>query len=117
MFFQVGQAHAEVNEASAQVAKAYDQIQLIIAELSSTASINNVDLDDLERRLSEAEAEINQAALQLRLESLKEHKAYQNKAIAEHKAEVEFLENEVENIRRIADALPIGCFKAQRLEV
>lgn len=94
-----------------------NEIKNIIQEIESLEVIKDDDLNDLDNRLAEAEAELNKSDLQFKLEVLKEQKTYQNKAIAEHTAAVEYLENEVDNIRKIAESLPNGCFKTQRLEV
>lgn len=59
---------------------------------------------------------MRRANLSERLDSLVELKNLQNQWIKNYQNEIGQLESEVGNIKLIADALPAGCFKRQRLE-
>lgn len=70
----------------------------------------------VESRLSAAEAEVSRANLTERLSDLDRVKNDQNQSIKSHQNEVSQLESEVNNIKLISEALPVGCFKQPRLE-
>lgn len=59
---------------------------------------------------------MRRANLSERLENLVELKSLQSQWIRNYQSEIVQLESEVANIKLIADALPPGCFKRQRLE-
>lgn len=71
----------------------------------------------LEKRLEDAEAEVNRANLTDRLADLDRVKNDQNLAIKKYQSEVSQLESDVINIRLIKESLPARCFKQPRLEV
>lgn len=56
------------------------------------------------------------AKLGVRLDTLVEMKNIQNQWIKNYQKEIDLLDEEVGNIKAIADALPAGCFKRTRLE-
>lgn len=70
----------------------------------------------LEKRLADAENEVTRANLDERLASLDEMKNLQNQWKKNYQSEIEQLENEISNIKLIAESLPDGCFKRARLE-
>jgi len=113
---KVGQAQSDSSESKNQVEKAINEVNAIMAELASLRDINVNDLDVLEKRLTAAEEEVRRANLSERLENLAELKSLQSQWIRNYQSEIVQLESEVANIRLIADALPPGCFKRQRLE-
>ena len=69
-----------------------------------------------DRRLSEAEQNLNVANLSMRMENLNEYKNYHNSLLKQHQTTILHLEQEVITIKAIADALPEDCFKRTRLE-
>lgn len=75
-----------------------------------------ISLHSLEKRLADAENDVTRANLDERLASLDEMKNLQNKWKKNYQYEIDQLENEVRNIKLIADSLPEGCFKRARLE-
>lgn len=66
--------------------------------------------------MSDAENEVTRANLDGRLASLDEMKNLQNQWKKNYQYEIDQLENEVSNIKFIAESLPDGCFKRARLE-
>lgn len=69
-----------------------------------------------EKRLADAENEVKRANLDDRLASLDEMKNLQNQWKKNYQYEIDQLENEISNIKLIAESLPDGCFKRARLE-
>lgn len=69
-----------------------------------------------EKRLADAEKQVNLANLSERLSDLDRVRNEQIHSIKLYQSEVGQLESEVNNIRLIADALPHRCFKQPRLE-
>ncbi|XP_058123627.1 laminin subunit gamma-1 [Anopheles ziemanni] len=113
---RVGQAKRNSNEATSQVDKAMKEVNLIMTELNNLREIDVNSLDDLERRLSAAEKELEDAQLTKRLNSLTEAKNIQNQNIRGYQKELDELRLEVKNIELIASSLPSGCFKRAHLE-
>uniref|UniRef100_A0A182X6E3 LANB2 n=1 Tax=Anopheles quadriannulatus TaxID=34691 RepID=A0A182X6E3_ANOQN len=113
---KVGQAQLNSNEAKSQVDKAMREVSLIMSELANLREIDVNSLDDLERRLSAAEKELEDAQLTKRLSSLVEAKNIQNQNIRSYQKELADLRLEVANIELIANSLPPGCFKRTHLE-
>lgn len=69
-----------------------------------------------EKRLADAEIEVNRANLNDRLAELDRIKNEQNQSIKSYQNEMIHLESEVKNIKLISEALPDRCFKQPRLE-
>ncbi|XP_058058444.1 laminin subunit gamma-1 [Anopheles bellator] len=113
---KVGQAQLNSHEAKSQVDKALKEVNLIMQELANLREIDVNSLDDLERRLSAAEKELEDAQLTRRLNTLTEAKNVQNQNIKSYQRELGELRLEVENIELIAKSLPPGCFKRTHLE-
>lgn len=66
--------------------------------------------------MDDAENEVTRANLDERLASLDEMKNLQNQWKKNYQNEIDQLENEIQNIKLIAESLPEGCFKRARLE-
>lgn len=120
--------------------KALNEVKAIMDELSNLRDINLDTLDELgkrmmqfivtkahlilkkcghlfaEKRLTAAEADVNRANLTERLADLDRVKNEQNLSIKSYQNEMLQLEDEVNNIKLISEALPAGCFKQPRLE-
>lgn len=76
----------------------------------------NISIDILDRRLSEAEQDLNMANLSMRMDNLNEYKNYHNSLLKQHQTSILHLEQEVGTIKTIAETLPRDCFKRTRLE-
>lgn len=70
----------------------------------------------LDRRLVEAEQDLNVANLSMRMDNLNEYKNYHNSLLKQHQTSILHLEQEVSTVRAIAETLPVDCFKRTRLE-
>lgn len=80
--------------------------------------LDEYSLNELERRLEEAEEEVRRASLDDRMQVLKDEKLQQSQLVTNYQDEVEKLREEVFNIEKIANSLPEGCFKReQKLEL
>lgn len=74
-------------------------------------------MDRLEKRLMEAEREIQTANLEQRIKALTDAKNLQTQWVKNYEDEVARLRIEVENIDDIRKALPLDCYKQTRLEL
>ncbi|KAK6627638.1 hypothetical protein RUM44_010117 [Polyplax serrata] len=108
---KVGQTKISVSEASKQVQKALMDVSDILGELQDLSDIDEESLNDLERRLDEAEEEVLNSKLDERMQFLKEEKMSQSQLLGQYQDEVDKLREEVANIEKIAGSLPEGCFK------
>lgn len=113
---KVGQAQLNSNEAKSQVEKAMKEVKAIIDELADLRDIDVKSLNALGERLTAAEKELEDAQLTNKLHVLNESKNLQTQNIKSYQRELAELENEVANIKMIADSLPENCYKRTRLE-
>ncbi|XP_063244920.1 laminin subunit gamma-1 isoform X2 [Bacillus rossius redtenbacheri] len=114
---KVDQAKSSVDETTQQVQKAMEEVEAIINELKDLPKTNNMEaLDDLERRLNEAEEELRKANLDERLQQLSEARIQQAQWMKSYEEELDRLRAEVDNIQAIHDSLPDGCWKRVVLE-
>ncbi|XP_046665340.1 laminin subunit gamma-1 isoform X1 [Homalodisca vitripennis] len=113
---KVGQAKTSAAEVTKQVETALEAVHNIMKELSDLSDIDEDKLNRLEQRLAEAESEFYAANLDEQLDTLNKAKISQTQLVTSYKAEVMRLEQEVDNIEDIRNALPDGCWKRTRLE-
>lgn len=73
-------------------------------------------LAELERRLDQAEQEVNNPDLEKQIESFKEARIWQGGWVRDYEEELAALRREALNIRAIKEALPNGCFNRLQLE-
>ncbi|KAL1516830.1 hypothetical protein ABEB36_000679 [Hypothenemus hampei] len=112
----VGKAVQEANKVSEQVAKLLTDVQGIISELDNTPDIDEATLDRLDNNIIEIEKRINDTKLDQQLERLQDKHKVQNDLIEDYKSKIQELQNDVENIKHIVEALPVGCFRRVELE-
>ncbi|KAJ8665186.1 hypothetical protein QAD02_006848 [Eretmocerus hayati] len=113
---KVSQAKSSMVTASHQVNKAMEEINDITRELDALPDLDSGDLDRLERRLGDAEADIVAANLDARIRSLTDARVHQTTWVKNYEDEVNRLRKEVMNIEEISKVLPNHCFKNPRLE-
>ncbi|EEC12698.1 laminin gamma-1 chain, putative, partial [Ixodes scapularis] len=83
------------------------------------ANVDEVDpgrLDELERRLAEAERELERARLAERLAELQKAREQQVLWMRDYEDEINQLKKDVANVRLISEALPDKCYRRIRLE-
>lgn len=73
-------------------------------------------LQDLEQRLADAEKELKNSNLDLRIQDLQNLNQNQKGWIKDYQDEVNKLIRDVNNIAKIRESLPNGCFRRSRLE-
>ncbi|XP_039963355.1 laminin subunit gamma-1 [Bactrocera neohumeralis] len=112
----VGQAKAGAQEAQTQIDKSIQELDDIKEELENLKDINVDDLDKLENRLDSVELELNRVNLTGRIEKFRDLRNAQKKWIDKYEKDLYDLEEQVANIRAIAQALPNDCYSRSRLE-
>lgn len=91
-------------------------VQAIIDELNSLPDIEAKDLDELERKLAIAEEKLKNARLDERMERLEKERIEQTTLIKNYQKTLERLQEEVNNVEAIMNALPNECYRKLRLE-
>lgn len=82
-------------------------------------SVEDVDpsrLDQLERRLQEAEKEAEKARLNERAAELEKAREQQLAWMRDYEDEINKLKRDVANVKEISDSLPEGCYRRIKLE-
>ncbi|KAL3200058.1 hypothetical protein MRX96_001267 [Rhipicephalus microplus] len=123
LFLVHRQALDKANEARAGAKQASDKVKDAVATvteiLRALANVDSVDpgrLDQLERRLMEAEREAEAARLDERLEELRAARQQQQGWMHDYEAQIEQLKRDVANVKDISDSLPDRCFRRIKLE-
>lgn len=91
-------------------------VQAIIDELADLPDIKNEDLEELERKLNIAEEKLKSARLDERMERLEKERIEQTTLIKNYQKQLERLQEEVNNVEAIMNALPTDCYRRVRLE-
>lgn len=91
-------------------------VQAIIDELNGLPDIRTEDLEELERKLDIAEEKLKNARLDERMERLEKERLEQGTLIKKYQSTLETLQNEVNNVEAIMNALPNECYRRVRLE-
>ncbi|KAH7979957.1 hypothetical protein HPB49_012193 [Dermacentor silvarum] len=117
------EALEKANEARTGAKQASDKVRAALATvneiLRALANVDSVDpgrLDQLERRLMEAEREAEKAKLDERLEELRTARQQQQGWMHDYEAQIEQLKRDVANVKDISDSLPNRCFRRIKLE-
>lgn len=113
---KVGQAKNNAEEATQQVEMALNDVKAIKQELEDLKEIDVSTLDDLERRLEEAEKNYRSANVEYHMKTLLAKRSAQNQHINNFRDELDKLKLEVSNIEDIRNALPHKCWKRLKLE-
>lgn len=87
-----------------------------MSELENSPSLNEKDIDRLEEQIRITEEKLKETKLEEKLEQLQKDHKERNELIEQYKLEIAWLENEVENIEEVVQALPEGCFRRLELE-
>ncbi|KAK5642602.1 hypothetical protein RI129_008769 [Pyrocoelia pectoralis] len=113
---KIGRAGKDSSEATKKVNEIIADIEAIMWNLQGLPKLDDAELNRLEEELVRAERKVQEANLDVLVERLQREHKEQNSLVEAYTVEVEFLRNEVANIREIANALPDGCFKRVQLE-
>lgn len=121
--FSSKEALGSANEAKAAALEAIDKgksaaskLDNILDALGDLDSVDNSQLDDLERLLALAERELINADLGARAEALREAQDEQKKWMQDYENEIEQLQRDVANIAAIRHSLPEDCYRRLVLE-
>uniref|UniRef100_A0A161MM40 Laminin subunit gamma-1 n=3 Tax=Triatoma infestans TaxID=30076 RepID=A0A161MM40_TRIIF len=85
-------------------------------ELSDLSDIDEVTLEQLEKKLKDTEQQFKNANLENQLKRLTEARLTQQKQLKKYEEELNILKMEVQKVQNINNALPSGCWKRSRLE-
>ncbi|GFT98444.1 laminin subunit gamma-1 [Nephila pilipes] len=117
------EALGRANEAKTAAIEAVDKGRNAAAKLDSILdalvdldSVDNSQLDDLERLLALAERELINADLGARAEALREVQVEQKRWMKDYEDEIEQLKKDVANIAAIRHSLPEDCYRRLVLE-
>jgi len=113
---KANQAKSNAVEASARVDAALRMVREIMAALAAAGELDLATLEELERRLAAAEAELAAAQLDERFQELRSFRIQQDRMIKDYTEELKYLRAEVLNVQEIAGALPDDCFARVKLE-
>ncbi|KAL1415178.1 hypothetical protein MTO96_029694 [Rhipicephalus appendiculatus] len=113
---KANEARAGAKEASDKVRDAVATVNEILRALANVDSVDPGRLDQLERRLMEAEREAEAARLDERLEELRAARQQQQGWMHDYEAQIEQLKRDVANVKDISDSLPDRCFRRIKLE-
>ncbi|RWS28921.1 laminin subunit gamma-1-like protein [Leptotrombidium deliense] len=113
---RANQAKTSSQEAGRKVANATRTIDEILESLVSLDDIDMRQLDELERKLKQAEEEYLKANLQNRTDELKSEKEKQSEKMRNYDEEIARLTQDVANIKEISEAIPRECHKSPKLE-
>lgn len=91
-------------------------VQAIIDELNGLPDIQAEDLEELERKLSIAEEKLKNARLDERMERLEKERIEQTTMIKNYQKTIERLQEDVNNVEAIMNALPNECYRRVHLE-
>lgn len=109
---EANQAQTQAQEASTKVSQAKKELEEISVILKTVEEPEPGLLEDLERRVSQAEAKFLEADLELKLTELEDAKQLQIASINKMKQENDLVAVEVNTIKDILETLPSGCPKA-----
>ncbi|KAG1663944.1 Laminin subunit gamma-1 [Nymphon striatum] len=113
---KANQAKTNAVDASNKVNDALDTVNKILKALDNLDEIDTDQLDDLEKKLAQAETELEDANLDQHLTELQAAKNLQSQWIKDYTYDLEQLRNDVNNVQDIRDSLPNKCFKRIKLE-
>ncbi|XP_014242090.1 laminin subunit gamma-1 isoform X2 [Cimex lectularius] len=110
---KVGKAKNNTDEAERQVVEALKKLELIEKELSDLTDIDEDTLNQLEIRFKQVQDDFDNSIINEKLLTLTKDKAKQQALLKQHEESYNKLEAEVDNIRRIALAIPDSCFNKE----
>ncbi|KAI1289518.1 Laminin subunit gamma-1 [Halotydeus destructor] len=113
---RVNQAKTSAFDADKKISDALGTIKSIMAALDDVQDIDPRILDDLERKLEQAEQELRNANLDSRLATLKTARDQQKGWMNNYDEEITKLQKDVDNILEIKNAIPQRCYRRVRLE-
>ncbi|KAF4517691.1 hypothetical protein B566_EDAN016517 [Ephemera danica] len=113
---KVGQAKSNAAEATKKVEKALSEVDDILKELQDVTDIDEDQLNNLEKKLADAERDFQAANLDQRMDELKAMRLQQMQWMKDYTEEVARLRAEVNNVEDIRNSLPDGCWKRVKLE-
>ncbi|XP_050515738.1 laminin subunit gamma-1-like isoform X1 [Diabrotica virgifera virgifera] len=113
---KVGRAEKDTEEVSNKVRHLLSDIENIMYELQNSPGIDETDVDRLEEQIKITEEKIKAAKLDEKLQRLQDDKKMKDELIERYKKQIILLQDEVDNIEQVVDALPSGCYRRIELE-
>lgn len=87
-----------------------------MAELENSPTLDEKEIDRLEEQILITEQKLKDTKLEEKLEQLQKDHKDRNELIEQYKLEIAWMQNEVESIEAVLQALPEGCFRRIELE-
>jgi len=113
---EANQAQKSADAAELKVRQAKKELDAILDIIATVEEPEPGILDDLERRLDEAERKYQEAGIEARLFELYSERKRQNEALLEFRQEMLIMTNEFSSLRDITESLPDQCWNKIRLE-
>ncbi|XP_013774278.1 laminin subunit gamma-1-like [Limulus polyphemus] len=113
---RANQAKTSATDASKKVKGGLDAVDRIMNALEDLDDIDLGLLEELEKRLAEAEEELKDPNLDKQMNELRKARNDQHRWMRDYEKEIEQLKKDVQNIKEIKDALPEECYKRVVLE-
>ncbi|XP_074027988.1 laminin subunit gamma-1 isoform X2 [Leptinotarsa decemlineata] len=113
---KVGRAGKDTDDVSKKVSALLFDIEEIMTELENSPTIEESHVDRLEEEIMMAEEKLKEAKLEEKLQTLQNEHKFQTDLIGQYKIKIAILQEEVENIEEIIEALPAGCYRKIVLE-
>lgn len=112
----MGRAGKDTDDVSRKVHELLTYVEDIVTELENTPNIGDGEIERLEMEIRRTEQRLKEAQLEEKLETLQKEHKMQNDLIDQYKGQIALLQEEVDNIEQIIEALPTGCYKRVELE-
>ncbi|XP_035213490.1 laminin subunit gamma-1-like [Stegodyphus dumicola] len=113
---RANQAKTSATDASVKVKNALETVDDILRALDGLDEIDETLLDELEKRLEDAEKEYKEADFNTRMGELRQARELQNQWAKDYAEEVAKMQKDVANIADIRNALPDKCYRRLVLE-
>ena len=113
---EANKAQSSVDSASLKVREAKNEIDAILDIIATVEEPEPGILDDLERRLDEAERKYQEAGIEARLVELFSQRQEQQEVLEEYREEMSVLISEYQSLEEISRSLPDQCWNKIRLE-
>ena len=113
---EANKAQSNADRAALKVRQAKEELDAILDIIATVEEPEPGILDDLERRLDDAERKYQEAGIEVRLEQLFAERQRQNEVLMEYREEMEVLISEYQSLEEISRSLPDQCWNKIRLE-
>jgi len=110
------QAKTLAEETKNKIESAIKIVSEIVNDLDRLDDVDSSVLDELEKRLNEAEEQMKNANLDNKTQALTEARSGQAKLMHDYAKELDKLTKDVVNIKQISETIPEQCYRRMSLE-